>query len=236
MDKISSIPAIGWVVILIIGLIVIPALFVLLFLFLKKGGKMSILGQTIEVSEGGKIQTIDSIGLMYLMKDNCEKIELLRKERIEDILPDISYLLSDISVLACCMYRAESILNKRLYKNGFEDLTVDSVNVYIKQLAEELFIRLNKEIIRSKTCTTRPLNEVKKEKIFFIAQDFTKRVTKIYLLEVKSKADMYLNYKPLFEKIGDKIRADFCRDKMEKKLKQAENLRAVLEKLTRNTI
>jgi len=236
MGNLDKIPPIGWVVILIIGLIVIPALFILLFLFLKKGGKMSILGQTIEVSEGGKIQTIDSIGLMYLMKDNCEKIELLRKERIEDILPDISYLLSDISVLACCMYRAESILNKRLYKNGFEDLTVDSVNVYIKQLAEELFIRLNKEIIRSKTCTTRPLNEVKKEKIFFIAQDFTKRVTKIYLLEVKSKADMYLNYKPLFEKIGDKIRADFCRDKMEKKLKQAENLRAVLEKLTRNTI
>lgn len=236
MENLDKIPPIGWVVILIIGLIVIPAFFILLFLFLKKGGKMSILGQTIEVSEGGKIQTIDSIGLMYLMKDNCEKIELLRKERIEDILPDLSYLLSDISVLACCMYRAESILNKRLYKNGFEDLTVDTVNVYIKQLAEELFIRLNKEIIRSKTCTTRPLNEVKKEKIFFIAQDFTKRVTKIYLMEVKSKADMYLNYKPLFEKIGDKIRADFCREKMEKKLRQAENLRAVLEKLTNRTI
>lgn len=110
MDKISSMPAIGWVVILIIGIIVIPPLFILL---LKKGGKMSILGQTIEVYEGGKIQKIDSIGLMYLMKDNCEKIELLRKERIEDILPDLSYLLSDISVLACCMYRAESILNKR---------------------------------------------------------------------------------------------------------------------------
>jgi len=236
MGNLDKIPVIGWVVILIIGLIVIPALFILLFLFLKKGGKMSILGQTIEVSEGGKIQTIDSIGLMYLMKDNCEKIELLRKERIEDILPDLSYLLSDISVLACCMYRAESILNKRLYKNGFEDLTIDTVNIYIKQLAEELFIRLNKEIIRSKTCTTRPLNEVKKEKIFFIAQDFTKRVTKIYLMEVKSKADMYLNYKPLFEKIGDKIRADFCREKMEKKLRQAENLRAVLEKLTNRTI
>ena len=236
MGNLDKIPVIGWVVILIIGLIVIPALFILLFLFLKKGGKMSILGQTIEVSEGGKIQTIDSIGLMYLMKDNCEKIELLRKERIEDILPDLSYLLSDISVLACCMYRAESILNKRLYKNGFEDLTIDTVNIYIKQLAEELFIRLNKEIIRSKTCTTRPLNEVKKEKIFFIAQDFTKRVTKIYLMEVKSKADMYLNYKPLFEKIGDKIRADFCREKMEKKLRQAENLRAVLEKLTNKTI
>lgn len=233
MDKISSMPAIGWVVILIIGIIVTPPLFILLF---KKGGKMSILGQTIEVYEGGKIQTIDSIGLMYLMKDSCEKIELLRKERIEDILPDLSYLLSDISVLACCMYRAESILNKRLYKNGFEDLTVDTVNIYIKQLAEELFIRLNKEIIRSKTCTTRPLNEVKKERIYFIAQDFTKRVTKIYLLEVKSKAEMYLNYKPLFEKIGDKIRADFCREKMEKKLKQAENLRAVLEKLTKRTI
>lgn len=233
MDKISSMPAIGWVVILIIGIIVIPPLFILL---LKRGGKMSILGQTIEVYEGGKIQKIDSIGLMYLMKDNCEKIELLRKERIEDILPDLSYLLSDISVLACCMYRAESILNKRLYKNGFEDLTVDTVNLYIKQLAEELFIRLNKEIIRSKTCTARPLNEVKKEKIFFIAQDFTKRVTKIYLMEVKSKADMYLNYKPLFEKIGDKIRADFCREKMEKKLRQAENLRAVLEKLTKRTI
>lgn len=233
MDKISSIPAIGWVVILIFGLIVIPALFILL---LKKGGKMSILGQTIEVYEGGKIQKIDSIGLMYLMKDNCEKIELLRKERIEDILPDLSYLLSDISVLACCMYRAESILNKRLYKNGFEELTVDSVNSYIKQLAEELFIRLNKEILISKSCTTRPLNELKKEKIYFIAQDFTKRVTRIYLKEVKSKADMYLNYKPLFEKIGDKIRADFCREKMEKKLKQAENLRAVLEKLTKRTI
>ena len=233
MDKISSMPAIGWVVILIIGIIVIPPLFILL---LKRGGKMSILGQTIEVYEGGKIQKTDSIGLMYLMKDNCEKIELLRKERIEDILPDLSYLLSDISVLACCMYRAESILNKRLYKNGFEELTVDSVNSYIKQLAEELFIRLNKEILISKSCTTRPLNELKKEKIYFIAQDFTKRVTRIYLKEVKSKADMYLNYKPLFEKIGDKIRADFCRDKMEKKLKQAENLRAVLEKLTRNTV
>ncbi|EMB22833.1 MULTISPECIES: hypothetical protein [Treponema] len=233
MDKISSMPAIGWVVILIIGIIVIPPLFILL---LKKGGKMSILGQTIEVYEGGKIQKIDSIGLMYLMKDNCEKIELLRKERIEDILPDLSYLLSDISVLACCMYRAESILNKRLYKNGFEELTVDSVNSYIKQLAEELFIRLNKEILISKSCTTRPLNELKKEKIYFIAQDFTKRVTRIYLKEVKSKADMYLNYKPLFEKIGDKIRADFCREKMEKKLKQAENLRAVLEKLTKRTI
>lgn len=117
---------------------------------------------------------------MYLMKDNCEKIELLRKERIEDILPDLSYLLSDISVLACCMYRAESILNKRLYKNGFEDLTVDTVNIYIKQLAEELFIRLNKEIIRSKTCTTRPLNEVKKKRFFYCSRFYKKSYQNLF--------------------------------------------------------
>lgn len=233
MDKISNIPAIGWVVILILGIVVIPPLFILIW---KKGRKLSFFGQTIELSEGGKIQTIDSIGLMYLMKDNCEKIELIRKERIEDILPDISYLLNGISTLACCMYRAESILNKRLYKNGFEDLTVDTVDAYIKQLAEELFIRVNREIVRSKSCTNKPLDELKKEKIFLIAQEFTKRVSKIYLLEVKSKAEMYLRYKPLFEKIGDKIRTDFCREKMEKKLRQTENLKTVLERLTKRTI
>lgn len=222
--NIEKLPPIGW-----IGLGVIVALaFILL---LRRGGKLSLFGQTIEVAEGGKVQKIDTIGLMYLMKDACEKIELLRKERAEDILPDISYLLTGISSLSCCMYRAESILNKRLYKNGFEDLTMQTVDGYIEQLNTELYSHLKREIIRAEKCAVQPPEPIDANKIYAVAKEFTRRAASIYLREVKSKADMYESYLPLFEKIGDKLRADFCKEKKEKKLKQAEQLREVLRKL-----
>lgn len=53
----------------------------------------------------------------------------------------------------------------------------------------------------------------------------------VYLREVKSKADMYESYQPLFEKLGDTIRVVFCKEKKEKKRKQAEQLQSVLEGL-----
>ena len=42
---------------------------------------------------------------------------------------------------------------------------------------------------------------------------------------------MYESYQPLFEKLGDAIRVDFCKEKKEKKMKQAEQLLEVLHKL-----
>ncbi len=220
----ENLPPIGW-----IGLgIIVTLSFVLL---LRRGGKLSLFGQTIEVAEGGKVQKIDTIGLMYLMKDACERIELLRKERSEDILPDISYLLTGISTLSCCLYRAEAILNKRLYKNGFEDLTVQTVDNYIGQLNTELYSHLQRELFRAEQCAVNPPEPVDANKIYAVAKEFTRRATAIYLREVKSKADMYQSYLPLFEKIGDKLRTDFCKEKREKKLKQAEQLREVLRKL-----
>ena len=220
----ENLPPIGW-----IGLGIIVALsFVLL---LRRGGKLSLFGQTIEVAGGGKVQKIDTIGLMYLMKDACERIEMLRKERAEDILQDISYLLTGISTLSCCLYRAEAILNKRLYKNGFEDLTVQTVTGYIEQLSDELYSHLQRELTRAEQCAVNPPEQIDKSKTYAIAKEFTQRAADIYLREVKSKADMYESYQPLFEKLGDTIRVEFCKEKKEKKLTQAAALEKVLEKL-----
>ena len=212
-------------------LIVMGVIVLAFILMMKKGGKFSIFGQTVEVPVGNKKQTVDTIGLMYLMKESCERIELLRKERAEDILPDISYLLTGISRLSCCMYRAEAILNKRLYKNGFEDLTVQTVSGYIEQLNEELYSHLQREIHNAGRCAVNPPEPIEKSKTYAIAKEFTRRATTIYLREVKAKAAMYESYQPLFEKLGDTIRVDFCKEKKEKKMKQAEQLIEVLEKL-----
>ena len=200
-------------------------------LMMMRGGKLSIFGQTVEVPIGNKTQKIDTIGLMYLMKDACERIELLRKERAEDILPDISYLLTGISSLSCCLYRAEAILTKRLYKNGFEDLTIQTVTGYIEQLSIELYSHLQRELLRAELCAATSPEPIEKSKTDAIAKEFTRRVAAIYLREVKSKAAMYESYQPLFEKLRDSIRVDFCKEKKEKKLNQAAQLEKVLEKL-----
>ena len=200
-------------------------------LMMMRGGKLSIFGQTVEVPIGNKTQKIDTIGLMYLMKDACERIELLRKERAEDILPDISYLLTGISNLSCCLYRAEAILTKRLYKNGFEDLTIQTVTGYIEQLSIELYSHLQRELLRAELCAATSPEPIEKSKTDAIAKEFTRRAAAIYLREVKSKAAMYESYQPLFEKLRDSIRVDFCKEKKEKKLNQAAQLEKVLEKL-----
>lgn len=200
-------------------------------LMMMRGGKLSIFGQTVEVPIGNKTQKIDTIGLMYLMKDACERIELLRKERAEDILPDISYLLTGISSLSCCLYRAEAILTKRLYKNGFEDLTIQTVTGYIEQLSIELYSHLQRELLRAELCAATSPEPIEKSKTDAIAKEFTRRAAAIYLREVKSKAAMYESYQPLFEKLRDSIRVDFCKEKKEKKLNQAAQLEKVLEKL-----
>lgn len=212
-------------------LIIIGVIVLAFILMMKKGGKFSIFGQTVEVPVGNKKQAVDTIGLMYLMKEACERIELLRKERAEDILPDISYLLTGISSLSCCMYRAEAILNKRLYKNGFEDLTVQTVSGYIEQLNEELYSHLQREIHNAGRCAVTPPKPIEKSKTYAIAKEFTRRAAAIYLREVKAKAAMYESYQPLFEKLGDAIRVDFCKEKREKKMKQADELLEVLQKL-----
>ena len=227
MEQAGSIPLVGWIVIAFISVLI----FILLHNAIKKGGKFSLFGQTVEVPVGDKKQTVDTIGLMYLMKDACERIELIRKERAEDILPDISYLLTGISRLSCCMYRAEAILRKRLYKNGFEDLTAQTVTGYIEQLSDELFSHLQREIHSAGQCAVNPPEAIEKSKTYAIAKEFTRRATAIYLREVKSKAMMYESYLPLFEKLGDTIRVEFCKEKKEKKMKQAEQLHEVLQKL-----
>lgn len=212
-------------------LIIVGVIVLAFILMMKKGGKLSLFGQTVEIPVGGKKQKIDTIGLMYLMKDACERIELLRKERAEDILPDISYLLTGISRLSCCMYRAEAILNKRLYKNGFEDLTTETVSGYIEQLSDELYSHLQRELLHAEQCAVNPPEPIEKSKTCAIAKEFTRRAAAIYLREVKSKAMMYESYQPLFEKLGDSIRVEFCKEKKEKKMKQADALLEVLQKL-----
>ena len=184
-------------------LIIVGVIVLAFILMMKKGGKFSLFGQTVEVPVGNKKQTVDTIGLMYLMKDACERIELLRKE----------------------------ILNKRLYKNGFEDLTVQTVNGYIEQLNEELYSHLQREIHSAGQCAVNPPESIEKSKTYAIAKEFTRRAAAIYLREVKGKAMMYESYQPLFEKLGDAIRVDFCKEKEEKKMKQAEQLLEVLHKL-----
>ena len=200
-------------------------------LMMMRGGKLSLFGQTVEVPIGNKKQTVDTIGLMYLMKDACERIEMLRKERAEDILPDISYLLTGISRLSCCMYRAEAILNKRLYKNGFEDLTVQTVTGYIEQLSIELYSHLQRELLQAQLCAEIASEPIDKNKTDAIAKEFTLRAAAIYLREVKNKEMMYESYQSLFEKLGDSIRVEFCKGKREKKTQQAAQLFEVLEKL-----
>ena len=212
-------------------LIIVGVIVLAFILMMKKGGKFSLFGQTVEVPVGNKKQTVDTIGLMYLMKDACERIEMLSKERAEDILPDISYLLTGISNLSCCMYRAEAILNKRLYKNGFEDLTVQTVTGYIEQLSIELYSHLQRELLRAQLCAEIAPEPIDKNKTDAIAKEFTRRAAAIYLREVKNKEMMYESYQSLFEKLGDSIRVEFCKGKREKKTQQAAQLFEVLEKL-----
>ena len=212
-------------------LIIIGVIILAFILMIRRGGKFSLFGQTVEVPVGGKTQKIDTIGLMYLMKDACERIEMLRKERAEDILQDISYLLTGISTLSCCLYRAEAILNKRLYKNGFEDLTTETVSGYIEQLSDELYSHLQRELLHAEQCAVNPPEPIEKSKTYAIAKEFTRRAAAIYLREVKSKAMMYESYQPLFEKLGDTIRVEFCKEKREKKIKQADALLEVLHEL-----
>ena len=212
-------------------LIIVGVIVLAFILMMKKGGKFSLFGQTVEVPVGNKKQTVDTIGLMYLMKDACERIEMLRKERAEDILPDISYLLTGISRLSCCMYRAEAILNKRLYKNGFEDLTVQTVTGYIEQLSIELYSHLQRELLQAQLCAEIASEPIDKNKTDAIAKEFTLRAAAIYLREVKNKEMMYESYQSLFEKLGDSIRVEFCKGKREKKTQQAAQLFEVLEKL-----
>lgn len=231
MQNIDKVPVFGWVVFLILGVLAIAAISFLIVAFIRRGGKFSVLGQTIEVSEDGKVQTIDTLGLTYIMKENCDKIQSLTAERLEDVIPDISYLTSDISPLHCCVYRAEAILKKRILKNGFENLTADTVGKYILQLNEELYTHLEHEAGRAKLCAATQVPAIDKAKIEFIAKEFTRRAVRVYLLEVKSKAEMYKTYLPLFEKLGDKIRAGFCVEKKEKKERQTENLKEVVKKV-----
>ena len=108
---------------------------------------------------------------------------------------------------------------------------MQTVDGYIEQLNTELYSHLKREIIRAERCAVQPPEPIDANKIYAVAKEFTRRAASIYLREVKSKADMYESYLPLFEKIGDKLRADFCKGKKEKKLKQAEQLREVLRKL-----
>lgn len=221
MEKLANMPNIGWIVILIFGILIF-------ILFLRRGGKLSVMGQTIALNESDEKQEVDPIGLMYLMKNSCEHIELLRRERMDDILPDISYLISELSMLACCIYRAEATLKKRVNKNGFETLTAPDADRYIKNLSTELYKQLLQETSRAKHCTLNKDLEIKKEKIDRIAREFTMRSIRAYYSEVAQKAAMYDSYKPLFSKMGDTIRVNFCERKKKKKLEQKRNLQEIL--------
>ena len=214
MDNIGGIPSIGWLVIAFIAVLI----FIVLVMVIRRGVKAGIAGQTIEIAgpDGEKQQT-DHFGLMYIMNDNCHQIEQRKKERIDSIIPELSYRLNAISATACLNLKAESILQTRRRRNGFENLKTEKFfRDYVNDIIGEMSGKLRSEFEKVKTCSIQPVQDIDNEAIQTVAELFVIRAIKVCVEEYREKAEMYRRFEPLFSVLKDQSRVDFCKQKIKK--------------------
>lgn len=216
----------------LIGWLVIAFVAILLFIVLMtKGAKLMFNNKTVEVSgNDGEKLNLDLLGLMYVMADDCRAIEQRKNDKLDDIIPNISFHLSSLSNLACLNLRVESVLNARRRRNGFDKLlTKEKVDAYINCLFKEIQIKVEAEKKNTLICTSHPIDDVKDEKIMNIAELFTIKALLVYIQEFTDKVDLYKRFLPLYKSMNDKNRVEFCESKIKKHTSRVESLTEVVK-------
>lgn len=218
---------------MIVAITVLLLVGMVLFFFRKRGFKASAGGKTIEVSgSDGELQQTDQFGLMYILNDNCHQIEERKKERIDSIIPDLSYRINEISNLSCINLKAESILQNRRRQNGFGNLrTKKAFTDYVDDVSVELLGKTRTEAGRVTSCSSQPVNTIEEEVIHSVAEAFALRAIKACLEEYLEKAEMYRRFFPQFEILKDSTRVDFCKQKIKKHEERAKAFTSLIEEI-----
>lgn len=225
----STIPVIN-LIILSGTVLAIVGLIVLLVWF--RGAKLSLGEKTVEIQgPDGEVQQGDANSLMYVMNDACHQIEQRKKERIDNIIPDLSERFETISDLSCLELKVESLLHEFRRRNGFDKLVADKeVNEYIERIAERLERGVRKEAAKVVSCSA-VSPDINASAIKPLAKAFAVQAVRECVQEYDEKRKMYEQYLPLFSALGDKIRIGFCKNKIEKHGERVKSLNSMLERI-----
>lgn len=227
MENISNI---GWLVLGVVALIVATFVFIIA---MRKGFKAGIGDKTIEVTgSDGEKQSVDTYGLMYIMNDNCRQIEQRKKERIDGIIPDLAYRLSDISSTSCLVLLVESILQARRRKNGFEKLVSAKLfGDYCYDVSGEIIGKVKKESLKVVSCSKLPVPDINEAAVKEIVFRFTHEAVLACVDEYKAKSTLYTQFVPLYQILKDKTRMAFCTQKIAKHDERVKEMEAMIAKI-----
>jgi hypothetical protein len=220
----GNIPTIGWIIIGVMGILVF-------IIVMTKGVKAGIGNKTVEISgSDGEKQSVDTLGLMYVMSDNCRQIEQRKKERIDSIIPDLSYRFGEISNVSCISLLVESILHGRRRRNGFEKLITHNLFIdYTDKVVQEIIKKITGEFGRIQNCSRLEVEEPKDDIAREIVKSFTLDAIMACRDEYLAKLSMYQQFMPLFKMLGDKRRVDFCEQKIAKHTEKADQLDSLIQ-------
>jgi len=169
---------------------------------------------------------------MYIMSDNCRQIEQRKKERIDGIIPDLTYRLSDISSTSCLGLLVESILQARRRKNGFEKLITEKLfKDYVWDVSGEINGKVKKETAKVIECSKLPVQNCDADAVTEIVHRFTLDAVKACVDEYRDKSTMYSQYMPMYEILKDKNRVAFCKQKIEKHDERIAELETMIAKI-----
>lgn len=220
----ANIPTIGWIIIGVMG-------FLVFIIAMTKGLKAGIGDKTVTISgSDGEKQSVDTLGLMYVMSDNCRQIEQRKKERIDSIIPDLSYRFGEISNVSCVSLLVESILHGRRRRNGFEKLTTDALFTdYVEKVVQEIIKKIGGEFSRIQSCSKQDVEAPKVDTAREIVKTFTLDAVMACRDEYRAKCDMYQQFMPLYKMLGDKRRVEFCEQKIAKHTEKADQLEKLIQ-------
>ncbi len=229
-DALSKMSTPGLMVLSGTILVLASMIFVLVW---KRGFKASLGGKTLEVTGAdGELQQTDQFGLMYILNDNCHQIEERKKERIDSVIPALSYRINEISNLACINLKAESILQNRRRQNGFSSLkTRKAFYDYVDDVSGELLGKTKTEAGRVVFCSNQPVREIEEAVVRSVAEAFALKAVTACRDEYQEKAEMYRRFCPQFEILKDKPRVDFCNQKIKKHEERVKTLTALIEEI-----
>lgn len=217
---------------IIAGTILVIAAMVF-FLVWKRGIKAGFGSKTIEVpGDDGEVQQTDQFGLMYILNDNCRQIEDRKKERIDSIIPALSYRINEISNLSCLNLKAESILQNRRRQNGFTNLRTRKLfSDYVDDVVGELTGKIKTEAARVVSCSSEAHSTFETNVLRTVAEAFALKAIISCRDELAEKAEMYRRFQPQFEILKDTPRVDFCKQKIKKHEEKAKALTTLIEEI-----
>ena len=230
----GDISTIGWGVIAFLGALI----FIIILLGMRRGIKAGIAGQTIEIlGNDGQPQKADNIGLMYIMNEFCRSIEEHKKEKLDSIVPDLEYDLEQIGSIACLSLRAESILNARRRRNGFDKIkTEKAYSDYFTRMLTEMRSKLLSEIEKVRGCTIQPIRDLDDKVLSAVVKTFILTAMTACLDEYKAKAEMYERFLPQFKSLKDEPRVELCEKKGKIHRERIENLSSLIDRIEKGVI